>query len=353
MPRVTYTKHEFTPTRPVYVAAPAGGVQPGPICIWLCGGGLVRTNPVLLWLVMPRLARQGHVVVGPRCTPLPSPDAFAPAIADGSVRLAADGTSKPPLLYATRALLIAGVLWLLLRGVVPDLLVDVRGTLLLFAAVGLLSLLSHACSPSVCHPGHLRDAARAVRWALDHASELGADASQGFVLTGHSAGGQLACLLALYPEYLEDEGIPLRSMRGLVLASPVLDWTWLRTTPTPLLVRRLMHEVFLRAQYGPEPSGEQLAAVSPLALLSRGERSHPDVPVLLLRPEREFFWPVEPFARRVLDVEAYAAALREAGLRYVALERVERGSHVTSQLFLAPWWDRTHAFWQAVRKAER
>ena len=25
MPRVTYTKHEFTPTRPVYVAAPAGG----------------------------------------------------------------------------------------------------------------------------------------------------------------------------------------------------------------------------------------------------------------------------------------------------------------------------------------
>ena len=64
---VTLSTHEFAPGRRLYVAfKPSGVAQSGPICIWLCGGGLVRTNAVFLWLVLPRLARQGHVVVGPR-----------------------------------------------------------------------------------------------------------------------------------------------------------------------------------------------------------------------------------------------------------------------------------------------
>ena len=136
--RVTLTKHEFTPGRRLYVAKPTGTVQSGPICIWLCGGGLARTNAIFLRLVLPRLARQGHIVVGPRYA-----------------------TSSPPLLYAIRTVLFCALTGLLLR-FVPGSWPGIPGLLLVFAAVALLSALHLACKPSVQHPDHVRDAARAV-----------------------------------------------------------------------------------------------------------------------------------------------------------------------------------------------
>jgi acetyl esterase/lipase len=59
--------------------------------------------------------------------------------------------------------------------------------------------------PQVKMPGFMDDAARASQWAVAHAGEFGADPRQLFLM-GHSAGAQMAALLALDPRYLQATG---------------------------------------------------------------------------------------------------------------------------------------------------
>jgi acetyl esterase/lipase len=74
--------------------------------------------------------------------------------------------------------------------------------------------------PEVRFPEFLNDSARAVRWALDHATEIGGDPSRVFLM-GHSAGAYNAAMLALNSEYLRAAGVDVRSIRGLIgLAGP-------------------------------------------------------------------------------------------------------------------------------------
>lgn len=74
--------------------------------------------------------------------------------------------------------------------------------------------------PEVRFPEFLNDSARAVRWALDHAAELGGDPARVFLM-GHSAGAYNAAMLALNPEYLRAAGVDVRRIRGLIgLAGP-------------------------------------------------------------------------------------------------------------------------------------
>lgn len=56
------------------------------------------------------------------------------------------------------------------------------------------------------------DAARAVRWVLDHIEEYGGDPDRIFI-SGHSAGGHLSALISLNKEYFEEAGIqnPLKA----------------------------------------------------------------------------------------------------------------------------------------------
>lgn len=56
-------------------------------------------------------------------------------------------------------------------------------------------------SPRVGCPGYIEDAAAAVSWTLDHIGELGGDPDRVFV-SGHSAGGYLAAMVGLDPQYL-------------------------------------------------------------------------------------------------------------------------------------------------------
>ncbi|WP_064504857.1 alpha/beta hydrolase [Frateuria defendens] len=69
--------------------------------------------------------------------------------------------------------------------------------------------------PKVKMDGFMRDAARAVAWAHDHAGDYGGDAGDLFVM-GHSAGGQIAALLATDPQWLAPYRLRPRDLAGFV-----------------------------------------------------------------------------------------------------------------------------------------
>jgi len=72
-------------------------------------------------------------------------------------------------------------------------------------------------SPRVTFPAYVRDAARAVRWAVDHADEW--KIRPKVYVGGHSAGGYLAALLAMDPRYLAEAGVSPESIAGFVCMS--------------------------------------------------------------------------------------------------------------------------------------
>jgi acetyl esterase/lipase len=75
-------------------------------------------------------------------------------------------------------------------------------------------------APDHPFPAFVEDAASAVRWARDHATEFGGDAARIYV-SGHSAGGHNALVLALDPRYLQAVGMEPKGIAGVVsLAGP-------------------------------------------------------------------------------------------------------------------------------------
>jgi acetyl esterase/lipase len=83
--------------------------------------------------------------------------------------------------------------------------------------------------PAVVWPAFLKDSALAVRWARDHASEYGGDASR-LVLMGHSAGAYNAVDLALDRRWLDAVGIdPSRDVRAVIGLSGPYDFLPLRS----------------------------------------------------------------------------------------------------------------------------
>lgn len=74
--------------------------------------------------------------------------------------------------------------------------------------------------PKVKLDGFMTDAANAVGWAHEHAAEFGGDPRQ-MLLMGHSAGGQIAALLATNEKWLATVDMHPRQLDGFVgLAGP-------------------------------------------------------------------------------------------------------------------------------------
>jgi acetyl esterase/lipase len=69
--------------------------------------------------------------------------------------------------------------------------------------------------PDVHFPQFMQDAATAVVWARDHAAQFGGDANRLFVM-GHSAGGQIAALLAADKRYLQAVDMQPRDLAGMI-----------------------------------------------------------------------------------------------------------------------------------------
>ena len=137
--------------------------------------------------------------------------------------------------------------------------------------------------PDVHFPAFLRDNAKAVRWAVDHAGAYGGDPSR-IVLLGHSAGAYNAVMLGLDPSYLEAAGVDPSHIRAVAgIAGP---YDFLPLTPE-------MERVFGQAP--------DIAKTQPLHFVRPGAP-----PMLLVTGDADAV--VEPLNTTVL-----AAALRSAG----------------------------------------
>jgi acetyl esterase/lipase len=81
-------------------------------------------------------------------------------------------------------------------------------------------VISYRLSPSVKHPGHIEDVARAFAWTHQNIARYGGRPDRIFV-TGQSAGGHLAALLATNETYLKAHGLSSRDIRGVMPMSGV------------------------------------------------------------------------------------------------------------------------------------
>jgi acetyl esterase/lipase len=118
--------------------------------------------------------------------------------------------------------------------------------------------------PRVRLNGFMRDAAHAVAWAHDHAVQLGGDPKDLFVM-GHSAGAQIASLLATDPSWLAANGMSLHDLAGFIGLAGVYDFV-----PIP------RKDAGMRRVFGTLPSEERRA--DPVTFVRPG-----DPPMLLLQ----------------------------------------------------------------------
>lgn len=74
---------------------------------------------------------------------------------------------------------------------------------------------NYRLSPKVKSPAFIDDAAAAVAWVFKNISKYGGDPKK-IVVSGHSAGGYLACMIGLDKHYLAAYGIDANSIQKLV-----------------------------------------------------------------------------------------------------------------------------------------
>jgi acetyl esterase/lipase len=120
--------------------------------------------------------------------------------------------------------------------------------------------------PDVKMAGFMDDAARAARWAAEHAAEFGADPSRLFLM-GHSAGAYMAALLTLDPRHFAAAARPAPLVAGVIGLSGPYDFL-------PIL------EADMQDLFGPPanfPDSQPINFVhgaAPPMLLIHGARDH-------------------------------------------------------------------------------
>ena len=113
---------------------------------------------------------------------------------------------------------------------------------------------SYRLLPDVTYPAPLWDCIHALKWVHDNASDFGGSPERLFV-GGHSAGGQIAALMALQPESLTATGVPVDAIKGVFCVSTTFDRRMVNASAAPDHVPR-------------EAVGE-IAPDSPIALADR------------------------------------------------------------------------------------
>lgn len=80
------------------------------------------------------------------------------------------------------------------------------------------AVVNYRLMPGVAWEAQPADIARAVRWLRDNIASYGGDPSR-LVLMGHSAGAQLASLVAVNPRWLQEVDVPASAIRGVIAIS--------------------------------------------------------------------------------------------------------------------------------------
>ena len=75
---------------------------------------------------------------------------------------------------------------------------------------------NYRLSPEVKHPAHVQDVATAIAWVKENIPAYGGDADRIFIM-GHSAGAHLAALVSTDERYLEECGVGLEAISGVIL----------------------------------------------------------------------------------------------------------------------------------------
>lgn len=73
---------------------------------------------------------------------------------------------------------------------------------------------SYRLHPDVNAPAYIEDAAAAISWTVKHIEEYGGSADR-IVVSGHSAGGYLAAMIAFDKKYLQAFGVDADSLAGV------------------------------------------------------------------------------------------------------------------------------------------
>jgi acetyl esterase/lipase len=123
--------------------------------------------------------------------------------------------------------------------------------------------------PQVKMDGFMQDAAKAVAWVHQHASEFGGAEDDLFVM-GHSAGGQIGALLVTDPSWLAPYGLRPADMAGFVGLAGCYDFM-----PIPA------NEKDMLGMFGHDPASQARAqpvrfvsGYEPPMLLLQGEADH-------------------------------------------------------------------------------
>lgn len=171
-----------------------------------------------------------------------------------------------------------------------------------FAVRGIVTVaVNYRLAPAVRHPVHVQDCAAAVGWAYRNIARYGGSPERLF-LTGHSAGSHLASLLALDRRYLDAEGVPAESVRGVVAISGASD-----------LEEHVDSSIFTSRRHVEEAFGsteEELRGASPLTYVRA------DAPPFLLIAAEKDPEGLQDQVKRLAD------ALREAGttVRFITVK---------------------------------
>ena len=92
------------------------------------------------------------------------------------------------------------------------------------ASLGMVTVIpDYRVYPEVRFPAFMQDAASAARWTIDRAGLFGGDRRHLFLM-GHSAGAQIASLLALDPRYLAAKGLSPAQLAGVIGLSGPYDF---------------------------------------------------------------------------------------------------------------------------------
>jgi acetyl esterase/lipase len=123
------------------------------------------------------------------------------------------------------------------------------------AARGILTVIpDYRLFPQVRFPAFMEDAAAAVAWTRANVAQFGGNAHRLFFM-GHSAGAQIATLLALDPSYLQAVGLSTHDVCGVIGLAGPYDFL-------PL------HDDELKVIFGPEserPRSQPINYASPQA----------------------------------------------------------------------------------------
>lgn len=190
--------------------------------------------------------------------------------------------------------------------------------------IGLIAA-SYRLSPKVEHPGYLEDAAAITAWTLRHIAERGGDPKKIF-LAGHSAGGYLAAMVGMDPQWLAAQGVSNRDLASLVLVSAQVT--------THFLVKKLRGDT--RPEYRP--------IIDEFAPLYHASKDLP--PVCLILGDRKI-----EYKNRVEENNLLAASLRNLGhpmVEFYEMGGLTHGSVVSGSWIIVPDFLKRAVAWRAA-----